>query len=260
MDGAACRGHVPHAVLALRGEGADGEGRGELLRFLSKRWVNGWKVPAELLGLPLNTGHAHTAPPRCSLVAPSQGDAPPRTLRTSKGGTAPTHGSPISWHQPAAPCPAAPHCAHCFTLIFLSPGASGAVTAPLNHTPRADPHNTSSAQRGGKPTNTFCSTNRAAGRERGASISRPSAEGSLTHGMSTAARRALLSDCLAPTPVPAGLRVGLIALPSAAPELLVLQMDPCSSMLGLPSPHPALSTAHPSLSTHPEQPGSARPH
>lgn len=147
VDGAACRGHVPHAVLALRGEGADGEGRGELLRFLSKRWVNGWKVPAELLGLPLNTGHAHTAPPRCSLVAPSQGDAPPRTLRTSKGGTAPTHGSPISWHRPAAPCPAAPHCAHCFTLIFLSPGASGAVTAPLNHTPRADPHNTSSAQR-----------------------------------------------------------------------------------------------------------------
>jgi len=150
VDGAACRGHVPHAVLALRGEGADGEGRGELLRFLSKRWVNGWKVPAELLGLPLNTGHAHTAPSHCSLVAPSQGDAPPGPFGHQKEAlpqpTAPrSHG--INLQLLGAPCPAAPHCAHCFTLIFLSPGASGAVTAPLNHTPRADPHNTSSAQR-----------------------------------------------------------------------------------------------------------------
>lgn len=77
VDGAACRGHVPHAVLALRGEGADGEGRGELLRFLSKRWVNGWKVPAELLSLPLNTGHAHTAPSHCSLAAPIPGRRSP---------------------------------------------------------------------------------------------------------------------------------------------------------------------------------------
>lgn len=150
VDGAACRGHVPHAVLALRGEDADGEGRGELLLFLSKRWVNGWKVPAELLSLPLNTGHAHTAPPRCSLAAPSQGDAPPGPFGHQKEAlpqpTAPrSHG--INLQLLGAPCPAAPHCAHCFTLIFLSPGASGAVTAPLNHTPRADPHNTSSAQR-----------------------------------------------------------------------------------------------------------------